>query len=211
MYELKDPERTWITSDTHAFHKNICKGCTQWTDDGATRDFFDASLMTAVMADNFNKVVRPDDILFHLGDWSFGGRDKVKIFREMINCKNIILVIGNHDHHIERERNEELGNLFTYIHGSMNNPQYITIKVGGHTYVCGHYAMLVWNESHRHPNHTRHLYGHSHGSLPDNPNSLSFDIGVDCHDLKPLNFIQVDEIMKKKVWKPVDHHDKETN
>ena len=40
--------------------------------------------------------------------------------------------------------------------------------------VLCHYAMRVWNKSH-HGNFM--LYGHSHGSLADDPNSMSFDVG----------------------------------
>ena len=51
----------------------------------------------------------------------------------------------------------------------------------------------------------------SHGSLIDNPNSFSIDVGVDCHNLFPLSFVEVEEIMSKKVWKSVDHHKANTN
>jgi calcineurin-like phosphoesterase family protein len=50
------------------------------------------------------------------------------------------------------------------------------------------------------------IYGHSHSSLPDDPNALSFDVGVDCHDFKPLSFEQVKMIISRKTWKPTDHH-----
>jgi len=63
--------------------------------------------------------------------------------------------------------------------------------------------MRVWNKSHH---GAWHLYGHSHGTLPDDKNSLSFDVGVDCHNFTPINFEQVSAIMKKKNFKPIDHH-----
>lgn len=40
----------------------------------------------------------------------------------------------------------------------------------------------------------------------DDPNSLSFDVGMDCHNLMPLSFNEVEEILSKKIHKPVDHH-----
>ncbi len=45
-------------------------------------------------------MVKPNDIIYHLGDWSFGGHENIKIFRNRIKCKNIHLILGNHDHHI---------------------------------------------------------------------------------------------------------------
>ena len=69
--------------------------------------------------------------------------------------------------------------------------------------VLCHYAFRVWNKSHR---GAWHLYGHSHGSLPDDPNSLSFDAGVDCHEFTPISYERVKEIMAEKRFLPVDHH-----
>lgn len=63
--------------------------------------------------------------------------------------------------------------------------------------------MRVWNKSHY---GAWMLYGHSHGSLIDDPNSLSFDVGVDCHNYKPFSFEEVKEIMSHKIWKAIDHH-----
>lgn len=53
----------------------------------------------------------------------------------------------------------------------------------------------------------------SHGSLPDDPHSRSFDCGVDCHDhsvgwnkFTPISWDQVKKKMEKKEWLPIDHH-----
>jgi len=65
--------------------------------------------------------------------------------------------------------------------------------------VLFHYSLREWNASHW---GTYHLYGHSHGTLEDLSNSLSFDIGVDCHNFYPLSYKEVKSIMRKKDWKP---------
>jgi hypothetical protein len=41
------------------------------------------------------------------------------------------------------------------------------------------------------------LYGHSHGHLPDDPELLAIDVGVDCFDFTPVNFDKVSIIMHK--------------
>jgi calcineurin-like phosphoesterase family protein len=64
--------------------------------------------------------------------------------------------------------------------------------VGKQGIVLCHYAMKVW------PHHSRgtwQLYGHSHGNLPDDPLSLSMDVGVDSHDFKPWHFDEIQTIM----------------
>jgi len=59
--------------------------------------------------------------------------------------------------------------------------------------------MRVWRGEYR---GTWHLYGHSHGNLPDEEDRLAFDIGVDCHQFYPLSYEEVKGIMKTKKWNP---------
>jgi calcineurin-like phosphoesterase family protein len=112
-------ENTWITSDTHYMHTNICKGVTKWKIDTpealeGVRDFNTLEEMNNALVENINKVVKEDDWLIHVGDWSFGGFEMIEEFRTMINCKNIILITGNHDAHIKRNR-EDVQRLFTRV------------------------------------------------------------------------------------------------
>jgi calcineurin-like phosphoesterase family protein len=62
-----------------------------------------------------------------------------------------------------------------------------------------HYAMRTWNGSHR---GVWQLYGHSHGTLPDDEMALSVDVGVDCHNFYPVSYEEIKEIMKRKKWIP---------
>lgn len=48
--------------------------------------------------------------------------------------------------------------------------------------------------------------GHSHGSMPDDTNMLSCDVGVDCWNYTPVSMEQLQVHMSKKTFKPVDHH-----
>jgi len=100
----------WIFSDPHYNHKNICRGTTNWRlPDGTipisqTRDFSDLNKMNSAIVNNINNIVMQDDTLICLGDWSFGGFESIKEFWDRIVCKNIYLILGNHDQHIERNR-----------------------------------------------------------------------------------------------------------
>jgi len=203
---FENPLTTWIISDTHAFHKNICKGLTNWEAGSTVRDYDCETKMTEDMAAVINKCVLPEHYLIHLGDWSFGGFDKIERFRKMLNCKNIYLICGNHDHHIESDR-DACRSLFNQVFGIPGVSMLVDVRVGQHKYVCGHYKMAVWDKSHK---GVRNLWGHSHGSMPIDRNLLSFDCGWDVWG-KPLNFVEVEEEMSKHSFVPVDHHDKETN
>jgi len=69
--------------------------------------------------------------------------------------------------------------------------------------VLFHYAMVVWNACHY---GSWQLYGHSHGTLTDNPNTRAFDVGVDCNNYRPISFEEVAQRMEKYKHAPVDHH-----
>ena len=52
----------YYTADTHFGHKNIIKYC--------ERPFKSASHMDEVIIKNWNAIVKPEDTIFHLGDFS---------------------------------------------------------------------------------------------------------------------------------------------
>lgn len=93
----------WFTSDTHYHHKNIVRGTSEWEvkqegNHQRLRDFDTLEEHDDKLVANFNKVIKGDDTLYHLGDWSFGGLQQILRFRQQLNCKNIHLILGNHDH-----------------------------------------------------------------------------------------------------------------
>src|SRR4051812_37591455 len=85
----------WLVGDTHFNHFNIIKYC--------KRPFASTEEMDDVIINNINRLVKPNDTLWHLGDFCFGPRDPYKFYktaegyRNRINCKNMILIWGNHD------------------------------------------------------------------------------------------------------------------
>lgn len=149
--------------------------------------------MDAALIKNWNETVPPDGIVYHLGDVGLCSTGRLKEILWALNG-NIFLCLGNHDQTATDRTCFKRFDSITDVR---------TVKIEGQAIFLSHYAHRVWNKSH----HGRwHLYGHSHGSLPDLPESLSFDVGVDCTNFKPLTFFEVEERMKLKTWKPVDHH-----
>jgi hypothetical protein len=45
----------------------------------------------------------------------------------------------------------------------------------------------------------------SHGNLPDDPLSLSMDVGVDSHDFRPWHFDEIQAVMKVKAEAKAKH------
>lgn len=201
---------------THYGHKNIVRGTTEWknfelgSSHQNTRDFDTLEEHNATLVKNFNSLVKWDDELWHLGDWSFGGYENIKKFRDQLNCKNIHLIFGNHDQHIEPVNSpyRELFKSVQYYKELSFKIDSMKSGVYGKTKICLlHYAMSVWNKSHH---QSIHLYGHSHGTLPDRGNR-SMDVGVDTHNLYPYHLDEIIDIMKNRTNTVVDHHNSKTN
>lgn len=190
---MKKEMNIWFTSDTHYDHKNIAgKEVSRWTD--GFRKFKSVQQMNEALITNINKYVKEDDTLYHLGDFSFGNASSVREFRNSLICKNIHLILGNHDEEIEDSL--ELQELFTsvgYVH---------TGYIGKQKFHLSHYSHRVWPKSHR---GTIHLYGHSHGSIPDYGKSM--DVGIDTHkDFRPYHINEIYSIMSKREIHKIDHH-----
>lgn len=174
---------TFFTADTHFGHNNIIKYC--------NRPFSSVEEHNEVLINNWNSVVKPEDFVYHLGDFCFKDNDFDKYFNQLNG--QIIFVEGNHDKVARKHRDK----FFEYWR------QYKEVKINEQRITLCHYALRVWNKSHW---GSWHLYGHSHGSLPDDPHARSFDVGVDCHNYYPISFDRVKEIMDSKLWQPIDHH-----
>ena len=171
--------RTWFTSDTHFGHALMAR----------LRKFNCIQDHDEALITEWNKRVKKGDVVWHLGDfaWRSAGAYRFRLNGE------IHLVKGNHDRLSAREEKA--------IFSSVKNLR--ECKVGDQVIVLCHYAMRTWRKSHH---GAWHLYGHSHGSLADDPNSMSMDVGVDTNKLAPYSFEEIAARMATKSFKPIDHH-----
>jgi len=195
MIKIDKNKNVFITSDTHYGHSNICRGTTNWRlPDGSipvdqTRDFETIEKMNDTIVNNINSMVGQDDVLIHLGDWSFGGFDNIKKFRERIICKEIHIILGNHDHHILNNK-ENVRELFTSV------SEYNTLKYLDSTFVLFHYPITSWNGLHK---GDIHLHGHVHLSNDKKfGRGKKMDVGVDGNNLKPYSIKEIIELMNER-------------
>ena len=198
----------WIFSDPHYNHTNICRGTTKWRlPDGSlpikqTRDFPNLEKMNSAIVDNINQVVKQGDILICLGDWSFGGFESIKEFWDRIICKNIHLILGNHDHHVENNR-EDCQDLFLSV------SHYNTLVIGEHKFQLMHYPISSWDGLNK---GFMHLHGHCH--LPTHMRfgkGQRMDVGMDGHpEFRPYHIIRevVPMLKKRPIMSEMDgdHH-----
>lgn len=158
----------FFTSDNHFYHENIITY--------ENRPFATVEEMNNKMIDLWNEEVKENDLVYILGDFSFGS---VKETEELLNKLNgyKILIKGNHDTIVDsRKFNKKL---FVEIH------DYLERKIRGNKYVLCHYPLPLHNES------ATHLYGHIHSGNGKHQikgyEVKGINVGVDVNNFKPIN------------------------
>ena len=164
----------WFTSDTHFCHENIIKYC--------ERPYADASQMDEALISKYNEVVKDNDTVYHLGDFSMDSYTPeikavrepylIEVFKRLKGKK--ILIIGNHDHSYLELYSKLFETMFPYyeIKNDANKSKII----------LSHYPFESWNGK----NHGWiHLHGHSHGQALILKNR--YDVGVDSNNFYPIS------------------------
>ena len=155
----------WLTGDQHFWHTNVIKYC--------NRPFSSVDEMDEALIDAWNKYVKHDDTVYHLGDFTLGNRLIAEKYFRMLNGN--IGVLEYPFHHDKRWLHEQ-----QYITASFNivyyGPSIVIIKEVDTNVpiVLCHFAFEVWDRKHY---SSLHFHAHSHGMLPKIQNRL--DVGVD--------------------------------
>lgn len=171
---------TWFTSDLHFSHRNIVKFTKRGID--TTQEQHDQWL-----TDKWNSQVKPGDLVYHLGDFSFA-KNYSDIARtvEQLNGTKIFLK-GNHD---DRKNFDWLGrdNLIAAWY------DYKEIKIAGNSVVLFHFPIGSW---HKQGHGSWHLHGHSHGNYNHSRGKM-FDVGIDnvMQEFGGHNFLTEADIVK---------------
>jgi len=130
--------KTFVISDTHFNHEFIIKAC--------NRPFSNVEEMNYTLINNWNSVVDDDDLVYHLGDFGWGGITKLLgIFTQLKGKK--ILIKGNHDP------------LKVTLMGWQSVHDYLEIEHNEKDVVLFHYPIEQWHSSHH---GSIHLFGHVH-------------------------------------------------
>lgn len=185
----------WWTADQHFDHSNMIG----YMD----RPYEDVEEMNEDIIATTNSYVAKGDLLIIAGDVTLHHKAEL-VYTKFINRLNgtKILVKGNHDYWMGKGKGR-------YIYHK---------KIGDTFTVTSHYAMRVWNRSHR---GSINLHGHSHGSLDPWKNQL--DVGVDnafklLGEYRPFNLDEILHFIKlnsdMNLWSSIiqksaqhDHHE----
>ena len=167
----------WFTSDLHLGHKNILKL--------SNRPFGEIEHHDDTIINNFNKVVKNEDIVYILGDISFNqSYNSYKQIFTRLNGKKYI-IIGNHDNKQNLIRCQKEGLVISVCESK-------TIQIGSDRIFLSHYPHREWSGYY---NGAYHLYGHCHCNLDDYKQST--DIGIDVWEYAPVSWSEIKEYIDK--------------
>lgn len=179
----------YFTADTHFGHAGTSArgGIVEMMG----RPFKDIDEHDTELIRRWNAVVGPRDLVYHLGDFSFHPRARSQEILDALNGQKF-LILGNHD-----------GGNVTRLKGWVDRPTMMRlVRWENRRITLCHYAAKTWYKASK---GALMLYGHSHGSLAGNSQSL--DVGVDCWSYAPVSLLEVEERMASlPAWTPVDRH-----
>lgn len=162
----------FLTADHHFGHSGIIGN--------AGRPFADVDEMDEVLIRNWNERIRPDSVVYYLGDFAHRCPPQRlrSIWERLTRPKAIHLVPGNHDDAAT------LALPWTSVERGI-----LRMSANNRRFSLFHYALRTWPGIRR---DAIHAYGHSHNRMPGFRNTL--DVGVDAWGFAPAS---VEEVIRR--------------
>ena len=183
---------TWFTSDTHFGHARIIELC--------NRPFDSVDAMNEAIIDNWNAVVKPADIVFHLGDVAMGTLVESLPLVNRLNGHKV-LVPGNHDRVFAGNKKAYRDRFLPQYRDTFDNVIMLGRYVFDDEIVLCHFPYE--GDSHEEDRFVDHrpfdngdwlIHGHVHDSWKIRGRQIN--VGVDVWDFTPVDLDQILEVMK---------------
>ncbi len=197
----------YFTSDPHYWHNNVIRYC--------SRPYISVEEMNEDMILKWNSIVRPEDTVYILGDFSLAFRPVELYSKRLMGTK--YLIPGNHDMcHSYHKRSKKEENRKQWIskyeeQGLIVLPEQTTLDIPGlATFnLCHHPYAAPSNEAYddkyakwRPVDDGRILLcGHIHEKWKTNKSSkgtLMINVGVDVNNFTPISIDQIKELINQQ-------------
>lgn len=163
----------WFISDTHFFHTNILKFVNDKKE--RIRPFNSLEDMHELIIENWNRCVRPQDFIYHLGDVTFQYH---KPFQELMHRLNghKRLIVGNHD----KLKQEGLLKHFDKVELWKGFKEF--------DFTCSHFPLMLGSLRDGNFN----VHGHMHQNRMKDPHYISV-----CVEIRNYTPVHMDEILEE--------------
>jgi calcineurin-like phosphoesterase family protein len=182
----------WFSSDSHFSHYNIIAYC--------KRPYYTIHEMNKGMTENWNAVIKNEDIVYYLGDFSLSERVVPEILPKLNGKK--ILVVGNHDsaHPSNRKYKGAIERYLSYgfseIHEQLELDDFILCHFP-YAYKDGDASKDRYAAWRPKDNGQWLLCGHEHERFKVRDKQIN--VGVDAWEMKPVSFDALKEIRDKGI------------
>lgn len=180
--------KTLFSADHHFFHwttheRNIIK----YADRPYPNSLFGIDQMNRDMISKWNLKVKPGDIIWHLGDFSFKGRRHIKLICDMLNGYKI-LIKGNHDRH-GKKFFLDVGFNEVYNKPIAYESKYFGSVILSHRPIKDKHILAGYNWN---------FHGHIHNYYK--VKNKNINISVDVWNFEPVTEIDILREMVKTIW-----------
>lgn len=170
----------WITSDTHFGHEGILDFI-NYEGDSVRPEFSDVFEMDEILIQNWNKVVKPNDKIYHLGDIGFSSWERCETILKRLNGKKR-LILGNHD------KNYDLRNLLKYFEKIQTSWR------PSREIIFSHHPLHIGKDD---PKLKLNVHGHVH-RLRNQLSEAHLNVSTEMTDYTPIH---IEEVFKKIGYK----------
>lgn len=184
---------TFVTSDHHFGHARIIEL--------AERPFTSLGAMHGELIAAWNRLVRPEDVVLHLGDLALGNREESIALTSALNGRKL-LVPGNHDtissvYRCSEAHKKQTRDLLDQFNWEVL-PEMLTGTRNGRQLLASHYPYR--GDSHSQERHVEArpvdeglplLHGHTHDT-GNGPHGRMFHVGADGNAFAPVPMAVID-------------------
>lgn len=185
--------KVFFTSDTHFNHRAMIEK--------AWRPMFSSvDEMNEEIIANWNLAVRPDDTVWHLGDFAMGNDVAARSLVALLNGHKH-LVTGNHDHAWSANRDSAKYQRLWLDAGFESVQAFARRKIEGHSVMLSHFPYegdhldeARFDEYRLRDAGKYLIHGHVHESWKVNGRQIN--VGVDVWNFHPVELTQIEEYIR---------------
>lgn len=177
-------QNIWLTSDLHLCHTKDFL----WS----PRGFSSSEEHDEAIIDNINEVVKPDDILYILGDLMLENSEQGTGLLRQLRCKNVNIILGNHDTEV-RQR------IYQYTLGYHILGWAAPAKFNNKSFFLSHYPTATTNldDDKRPWTRVYNLCGHSHTTDKWDARTDSIHVELDAWNNYPVNLEEIYTLIRQ--------------